>query len=353
MDQPPQYKVTNRATGSSFFVKPGETVLAAAHRQDVHLSYSCLNGTCASCHAQLLSGEVDYPFLPPRALSREERASGLALLCQAVPRSDLTLVAREPAALRDVVTRVLAVRADRIDRVAPDVMRIMLRLPRGERLQYLAGQYLDFLLPDGKRRAFSIANAPHTSDRLELHIRHVPGGGFTDFVFSELKNGALLRIEAPLGTFFLRDRSSRPMICVAGGTGFAPIKAIVEQFIANHESRDLWIYWGARTPPDLYLHDLPRAWEANHRNIRYIPVLSEPAQADGWTGRRGLVHRAVLEDHPDLAHFDVYMSGPPQLIDAGRHEFADHRLPENHLYYDSFEFAPDVLAKMYPKDDEA
>ena len=343
-DDNTKFKVVNRATGSTFYVDLGETVLDAARRQGVHLSYSCLNGTCASCHATVVAGDWHYPYLPPAALTDEEQQRGEALLCQAVPLSDLTVVAREPAALRDVITRVVPVRVASAELLAADVLQLMLRLPQGDRLEYLAGQYLDFLLPDGRRRAFSIANAPHRSDQLELHVRQVPGGGFTDFLFGEVKVGTLLRIEAPLGTFFLRDRSDRQMICVAGGTGFAPIKAIIEHSLAEGEQRPIHFYWGARTAADLYLRAMAERWAADHEHVHFIPVLSEAG--DDWDGRRGLVHRAVLQDFPDLSPYDVYMSGPPPLIDAGRHDFAAHHLPENHLYYDSFEFAPDVRAKM-------
>ncbi len=337
------FLVTNRATGTVFQVQPGEAVLAAAQRQGVHLSYSCLNGTCAACKAQVVEGDWHYPLLPPLALEDGEAETGLALLCQAVPRTDLTIVAREPAALKDFVTRVVPTRVTGIEFPNPEVALLWLRLPKGVRLPYLAGQYLDVLLTNGKRRAFSIAAAPNDSGLLELHVRRVAGGGFTERVFSGLKVGNLLRIEAPLGTFFVRERSRRPIICVAGGTGFAPIKAIIEQLLADDDRRPLHLYWGARNRNDLYLESLAADWAASHEHIRFTPVLSDSDDPD-WRGRTGLVHEAVIRDHDDLWPFDVYMSGPPALIDAGRHAFAEHGLPERHLYYDSFEFAPDVRA---------
>ncbi len=338
------FLVTNRATGTVFQVQPGEAVLAAAHRQGIHLAYSCLNGTCAACKAQVIEGEWGYPLLPAEALEPGEAEAGLALLCQAVPRSDLTIVAREPAALKDIVTRVLPTRVAEISFPNPEVALVRLRLPKGMRLPYLAGQYLDVMLADGKRRAFSIAGAPApSSGTLELHVRRVPGGGFTERVFTTLKVGDLLRIEAPLGTFFVRERSLRSIICVAGGTGFAPIKAIVEQLLADEDFRPLQLYWGARNRSDLYLDELARGWAERFEHIRYTPVLSDNDDPR-WSGRTGLVHEAVIHDHDDLWPFDVYMSGPPVLIDVGRHAFAEHGLPERHLYYDSFEFAPDVRA---------
>lgn len=341
-----KFTVTNRATGSVFDVAPGETVLAGAWRAGVHLSYSCLNGTCAICHAQVVDGDWHYPYLPPSSLDAAQRERGEALLCQAVPRSDLTIIARETAALKDIVTRRLRVTVSRTDRLASDVLRLRLALPAGVTVDYLAGQYLDCLLPGGKRRAFSIAAAPRPGEDLELHVRQVPGGGFTDFLFREATIGTALDVELPLGTFFLRERSLRPVLCVAGGTGFAPIKAIIEQFLANGDGRPLTLYWGAKTRPELYLDALARRWAADHPQLRYVPVLSEATSGEPWSGRRGWVHEAVLADHPELRSFDLYMSGPPPLIEAGRREFLAAGLPEAHLFYDSFEFAPDVRALM-------
>ncbi len=342
------YKVTNRATGTAFDVASDETVLAAAHRQSLNLPYSCQNGTCGSCKAQLIDGDIEYPNLPPNALSEQEREQGMALLCQAVPRSDITIVVREVEALKDIQPRKLPARVKSLDFLADDVARLHLGLPKGMSVPHLAGQYLDIILSDGKHRSFSIANAPSTSNLLELHIRNVAGGGFTDHVFNGLAEGDLLRVEVPLGTFFLRDKSARPMICVAGGTGFAPIKAIIEQTIINQDVRPLRFYWGARGEPDLYLGDLVQQWADQFEHLDFIPVLSEPSPQ--WAGRTGMVHEAVLADHADLSIFDVYMSGPPPLIEAARRDFAAHGLPVHHLYYDSFEFAPDVVAKMMHQD---
>jgi CDP-4-dehydro-6-deoxyglucose reductase len=343
------FRVTNRATGSSFSVDPDETVLAAARRQGVELPWSCLNGTCTACKAGVIDGEVDYPRLPPQGLDEGEKEKGLALLCQAVPRSDLTIVARELQALKEIRTRQVRVEVADIAFPAENVALLHLQLPRGT-LDYLAGQHLEVLLPDGRRRAFSIANAPNRERQLELHVRHVPGGGFTDLVFASLKPGDELEIEVPLGAFYLRDKSPRPMICVAGGTGFSPIKAIIEETLLEGSVRPLYLYWGANGIKDLYQHALCKQWAEQHQHIHFIPVLSGKNVED-WQGRRGFVHQAVIADFPNLKPFDVYMSGPPMLIDAGRHEFVAHGLPEHHLYFDSFEFAPDILAKMHHIDD--
>ena len=338
------HTVTLQASGKRFAVAADESVLDGARRAGLALPYSCLAGVCGSCKATLISGDCHYPHNPPSALNAAEVARHQVLLCQAVPRSDLVVAAREVASVASMPRRTLALKLIARDLLAPDVMRLRLLPPRAEPLTYLAGQYLDVLLPGGKRRAFSIANAPHLGPEIELHVRHVAGGDFTHRVFSDLAPGAVLRVEAPLGTFVAREDSERPMILVAGGTGFAPIKALVEHFLHLGSRRAVHLYWGARAPHELYLRQLPEHWAATTPTLHFIAVVSDPEAA--ISERSGLVHEAVLEDHPDLSPFDVYMSGPPALIDAGRRSFVQAGLPEERLYYDSFDYAPDVLAQI-------
>jgi CDP-4-dehydro-6-deoxyglucose reductase, E3 len=335
--------VTLQASGKRFDVAADETVLDAARRAGLALPYSCLSGVCGSCKATLIAGDYHYPRNPPSALNAAEVARHQVLLCQAVPRSDLVIAAREVASVADMPRRVLALKLTGKTLLAPDVMRLVLQPARGEALNRLPGQYLDVLLGQGKRRAFSIANAPHTGTPIELHVRHVAGGDFTQRVFSDLALGATLRVEGPLGTFVPREDSERPMIFVAGGTGFAPIKALIEHFLHLGTRRAIHLYWGARTPAELYLCELPRHWSASGL-LTFMPVISDAEIAT--LERTGFVHEAVLEDHADLSAFDVYMSGPPALIDAGRRSFVNAGLAEDRLYYDSFDYAPDVLAQI-------
>ena len=340
------HSVTLQASGKRFPVAVGETVLDAARRAGLALPYSCLSGVCGSCKATLVSGDCHYPLNPPSALNPAEVARHQVLLCQAVPLGDIVIAAREVASVADIPRRVLPLKLIERQLLAPDVMRLTLMPPHGRAFAYLAGQYLDVLLPAGKRRAFSIANAPHTGPQVELHIRHVAGGDFTHRVFTELKSGDILRVEGPLGTFVPREHSERPMLFVAGGTGFAPVKALIEHFIHLGTLRPMALYWGARAPDDLYLRGLPENWAATCPALRFHAVISD-AERIGASGlRSGFVHEAVLEDHADLSGFDVYMSGPPALIDAGRRAFVDAGLPEDRLYYDSFDYAPDVLAQI-------
>ncbi|NND43971.1 MAG: CDP-6-deoxy-delta-3,4-glucoseen reductase [Xanthomonadales bacterium] len=340
-----EFQVTISGSQTRFTVREGESVLSAALRQGVMLPYSCKNGTCGSCRGNIEHGEVHYPFHPPLALERADIAAGDALLCQAEPLEDLVVKVREIEAVRDIPVRMLPARVTEKTPLAPNVMRLKLRLPRAQRLQFLAGQYLDILLPGGKRRAFSIASAPELEDELELHIRHVDGGDFTGFVFDDLAERDILRIEGPLGTFFVRnDEPEKPMILMGGGTGFAPLKAMVEDLLEHGDRREIHLFWGARTEAELYLLDLPRQWAADHAHIHFASAVSD---ADGGEQHfHGFVHEAVLDSHPDLSDFDLYMSGPPAMIDAAKPVFLRHGLIQDRLFYDSFEYGLDVPVRI-------
>ena len=340
------HTVTIQPSGHRIVVETGESVLEAGLREGFALPYGCRNGACGSCAGKLLAGRVHYPDGKPAAISEDEIAQGKALLCQARPDSDLEVEIREVGAAKDIQVKVLPCRVAAMDKLSHDVMRLKLKLPATERLQFLAGQYIDIILRDGRRRGFSLATAPHEDDFLELHIRHVPGGRFTDYVFTDMKEKAILRFEGPLGSFFLREESDRPIILMGGGTGFAPLRGMTEHAIAAGLQRPIEIYWGVRAKRDLYLHDLAEAWAREHENIRYVPVLSEPAEEDEWSGRTGFVHQAVTEDHPDLSGHEVYMSGPPAMIEAARTAFASCGLPDEFLFYDSFEYASDTLQAL-------
>lgn len=339
------FTVTLKASGRQFSVVGAETVLEAAQRAGVALPYSCRAGVCGSCKATLLEGRCDYPRNPPLALNADERAQHAVLLCQAVPRSDLLLEAREVTSVEDIARRQLVMVVTQKWPLAPDVTGLRLLPAPGERrLNRMPGQYIDVLLDEDKRRPFSIANGPQADGMIEMHVRHVIGGGFTSWVNSSLMVGDHLRIEGPLGTFVPREDSERPMIFMAGGTGFAPVKAIVEHFIALGTRRPIQLYWGARVAGDLYLRELAAQWARDLPNLAFHAVLSDALPAAG--ARKGLVHEMVLADHPDLSGHDVYMSGPPAMVDVAHPLFLAAGLPEERLYYDSFEYAPDVLAQI-------
>ena len=337
------YKVTINPKGHTISVDGKETVLEAALRSGHVLPYSCRGGTCGSCLGAVISGEISYENGRPPALSEQEQAQGKALFCQARPLSDLVIEAREIDAASDVQIRILPCRAMKLEKLASDVMRVSLKLPANERLQFLAGQYIDFLLRDGRRRSFSLANPPHDDEFLELHIRLVPGGEFTGFVFNAMKEKAILRFQGPLGTFFLREDSQKPIIMMAGGTGFAPLKGVLEHVFHKGLQRPIHLYWGARARQDLYLNSLPESWAEQYEFFHYTPVLSEAKPEDRWAGRSGFVHAAVAEDYPDLSAYEVYMSGPPPMIQTAKTAFFAQGLEPESLFYDSFDFAPDQV----------
>ncbi len=333
----PGHQVRLEPSGHAFDVAEGETLLEAALRQGIGLPYGCRNGACGACKGILRAGELAYGEYQERALHDAEKAAGKALTCCTRPLTDVVFEVRELAGARDIAIRTMPCRVDRVERPAEDVAILYLKLPAGERLQFLAGQYIDILLKEGKRRSFSLANAPHDDAFLQLHVRKSPGGAFSNYVFEQMKERAILRFEGPLGTFYLREDSDKPMIFVAGGTGFAPIKALVEHCFHEGVERPMVLYWGARSLRDLYMPALPSRWQQEHPNFTFIPVLSDPVPEDGWSGRTGLVHEAVLEDFRDLSGYQVYACGAPGMTDLARETFVEDRaLPEDEFYCDAF-----------------
>jgi CDP-4-dehydro-6-deoxyglucose reductase len=326
------HQVTLQSSGRAFTVNDGETVLDAALREGVIIAYGCRNGACGTCKGRLVSGELDYGVYQEHALPAAERDACLALFCQARPLTDLVIECREIAGVKDVQIKTLPCRVQRLERVAPDVMRIMVKLPTNERLQFLAGQYIDILLKDGARRSLSMANPPHDDALVELHLRNY-GGPFSERVFGSMKERDILRFEGPFGTFFLREAGARPIVFVAGGTGFAPVKAMIEHALYTGLERPMTLYWGSRARAGLYLH-----------GVRYVPVLSEALPSDHWTGRAGVVHRAVMEDLPDLSEYQVYACGAPAMVEATHRDFTTQcGLPEEEFFSDSF--TPSVQEK--------
>jgi CDP-4-dehydro-6-deoxyglucose reductase len=339
------FSVRIEPSAHAFVVPEGSTVLQAALDAGFVLPYGCRDGACGSCKGKIVEGRVDYGKYQVNALSEQDKRVGYALFCCARPLSNLTIECREIAALKDVLVKQMPCRVQSIDRPAPDVAVLTLKLPANDRLQFLAGQYLDFILKDGRHRSFSIATPPHEVDakgELQLHLRHTPGGEFTDYVFTSMQEREILRFEAPLGTFFLREDNPKPILFVASGTGFAPIKAMLEHIF--HRNRDkrrrLYLYWGARAKRDLYLDELPRKWAAEDAGFIYVPVLSEPGSEDAWTGRTGLVHQAVLDDFTDLSPFQVYACGNPLMVEAAQRDFTSlRRLREDDFFADAFTLA--------------
>jgi len=334
------FRVNIQPADRDFEVQPGETVLAAAIRQGIGLPYGCRDGACGSCKSRLVSGRVVHGDHQAKALSAEEEQSGLVLTCCATPQSDCVIEARSVPGAGEFPILKMPTRVLSMSRPAPDVALLRLQLPANQSFRFHAGQYIEFILRDGVRRSYSMANAPENLGQppaIELHLRHMPGGKFTDHVFGAMKDKDILRMEGPFGSFFLREDSDKPIVLLASGTGFAPIKAIIEHLQALGSARPAVLYWGCRTRADLYLNEWAEQAARDAPWLRYFPVLSEPTEADAWAGRRGLVHQAVMADWPDLSGHQVYACGAPLMVEAAQHDFVDRcGLPADEFYADAF-----------------
>ena len=331
------FQITVQPSGRSFTANPEEAILPAAIRQGIGLPYGCKDGACGSCKSKKLEGTVVHGTHQTKALSAEEEAAGYILTCCAVSQTDVVLESRQVTdesafPIKKMPSRVMA-----LEKKSHDVMLVKLQLPANDTFRYHAGQYVEFILRDGARRSYSMANAPHNGPGVELHIRHMPGGKFTDHVFGAMKEKEILRVEGPFGSFYLRDDSAKPMVLLASGTGFAPIKAVIEHMQFKGITRPATLYWGGRRPRDLYLDDWVQAQLAVMPHLKYVPVISNALPEDGWTGRTGFVHKAVLEDFPDLSGHQVYACGAPIVVDSARADYtALGGLPPDEFYADSF-----------------
>lgn len=340
------YNITIQPSGHQFVAEEDEPILDAALRQGIAFPYGCRGGVCGSCLGDVKSGTLYYPDDLPMGLAEEDAEEGKALFCQAVASSDLVIHVSEIKRDAEIEIKTLPARVEGLRKLSHDVMEMTIKLPETERLQFLAGQYVDFLLKDGRKRSFSLANAPFNDEYLEFHIRHVSGGFFTDQIFNEMKEKALVRIEGPHGSFHLRTDSERPILLIGGGTGFAPLKGMIEQIIEEGINRPVHLYWGVRAKQDLYHDALAKGWAFKYKHISYTPVLSEPKAEDSWDGATGFVHEKIIADFADLSGYDVYMSGPPPMINAAKDAFSKKGLPAEQLYSDSFDYSADALKAM-------
>lgn len=335
------FQVTLKPSGHQFNADEDSSLLHSALAAELIVPYGCKDGACGSCKAKLLSGEVDHGRSPETTLPPAERAAGQILMCCAQPRSDLAIECRDVRSAQDIPLRKLPTRVISMAKLAHDVMQLNLKLPPTENFRFHAGQYIDFLLADGKRRSFSMANPPHAADMIELHIRYVSGGFFTEHVFARMKERDILRIEGPYGSFFLRE-GDKPIVMLAGGTGFAPLKCMIEDMAHRGMQRPVVLYWGSRDRSGLYLHELAEKWARELPWFRYVPVISDVMPA-GWNGRGGLVHEVVMEDLPDLSGHEVYACGSPAMIEAARTDFTTRcDLAPESFFSDAFTFAYDT-----------
>lgn len=343
------FQITIQPSQHQFAADADKSVLDAALAAGIVLPYSCRSGACSTCKAKVLSGSVEAGPSPAQILSADEIEAGFTLLCQARATSDLVIESRELRLASDIQIRKIPSRVTAMARPTADVALLTLQLPATETFRFHAGQYVELILKDGKRRSYSMANAPHEASALELHIRHLNGGLFTDHVFgagaTAMKEREILRLEGPFGSFFLREDSQLPIVMLASGTGFAPIKSIIEHMVHEAINRPITLYWGGRRPSDLYMNDLVEHWARTIPGFKYVPVISDALPEDGWEGRTGFVHRAVMQDFPDLSGYQVYACGAPIVVDSARREFvATCNLSEDAFFADSFTSEADIAA---------
>ena len=342
------FQIVVQPSGRSFTVEGDETLLSAGIRQGLNMPYGCKDGACGSCKCKKISGEVQLGTYQTKALSDEERAQGLVLTCCATALSDVVLESKQVTSADAFPMKKMPVRIASMEKVSSDVMRIFLQLPATEVMQYHAGQYVEFLLRDGSRRAYSMANAPHTlaadAPKVELHIRHMPGGKFTDHVFGAMKEKDIQRVEGPQGSFYLREDNDAPIVLLASGTGFAPIKALMEHMQHKGITRPTRLYWGGRRPADLYMNDWVLAQLPLMPHLQYIPVVSNALPEDAWAGRTGFVHAAVLQDTPSLTAYQVYACGAPIVVDSAKRDYLASGLVEDNFFADSFTSEADKAA---------
>ncbi|NVO04831.1 MAG: CDP-6-deoxy-delta-3,4-glucoseen reductase [Rhodoferax sp.] len=331
------FSVTVQPSGRTFTVEQGEAILPAGIRQGIGLPYGCKDGACGSCKCKMLSGSVVHGTHQEKALTQDEAAAGMILTCCAVPQTDLLLESRQVSAAGALPIKKMPTRVSSLEKKSADVMVIKLQLPANDTFEYHAGQYIEFLLRDGARRSYSMANAPAEGAQMELHIRHMPGGKFTDLVFGSMKEKDILRIEGPFGSFYLREEATEPMVMLASGTGFAPVKALLERMRQLGSTRNTTLYWGGRRPSDLYMDAWVRDFAQTNPWLSYVPVVSDALPEDGWSGRTGFVHQAVLEDLPDLSAYQVYACGAPIVVDSAKRDFCFLAgLSEDNFFADAF-----------------
>ena len=346
------FTIQLQPAGRSFEVQRDEPILSAAIRQGIGLPYGCRDGACGSCRSRLLAGRVIHGAHQQRALSVADEDAGWILPCCAAAQTDCVIEARSVPGAGEFPVLKMPARVLSLQRAAPDVMIVKLQLPANQNLQYRAGQFIEIILRDGARRSYSMANAAHrlgSPPALELHLRHLPGGRFTDHVFGAMNEKEILRIEGPLGSFFLREDSAKPVVLLAAGTGFAPVKALIEHMQLQPIARPALLYWGGRRPRDLYLNAWCEEAVAQMPNLRYVPVVSDALPEDAWAGRSGFVHRAVMQDLPDLSGHQVYACGAPVMVDAARRDFVQHcGLPDDEFYADAFTSEADKHAEDKP-----
>jgi CDP-4-dehydro-6-deoxyglucose reductase, E3 len=346
MDELKQFQITIEKSGRTFKCNTNSVLLQAGLDSGIALPYSCRSGVCSACRGQIRQGEVDFGLVNPRYLSEEDKAHGYVLMCSARPLSDLVVDVNEIDSFSVLPSAQMPARVLKLEKLSEDVVAITLGLPANEPVNYKPGQYLSIVLDEKIERSYSIANAPTTAGmrQLELHVRLIPGGVFSERLTSRLKVREMLKVKLPLGTFYLRESLNKPIVMVASGTGFAPIKAMIEYSLNKIDldasltrQTPIYLYWGGRKKSDLYLYELCAEWAKKYEHISFFPVISEATPNCQWTGRTGFVHQEVMKDFPTMNDIVVYACGAPVMVEAAKRDFLKHcGLGEDAFFADSF-----------------
>lgn len=320
-----------------FFVEGRETLLEAAIRAGVSLPYGCSNGNCGLCKAKIISGEVkriahqDYVF--PEA----QRFGQYALMCSNAAVTDLVLEMQVAGNVGDIAEQHFQVKVRKLEKINSQLLILHVRLPRGERMRFLAGQYATLRIPNVGKHDYSIASCPCDDKHLEFHIRHVADEAVSEYIFNALKLRSTIGITGPKGHFVLQEDSLRPMIMVAFDTGFAAIKSLLEHATAQEYEREIHLYWIACQTSGQYLSNLCRAWQDALDEFHYTPVnISNPFEGNmgDHAESTDIAKQALLrivEDIPDLSGFDLYISAPQPLLKLARDLFQEHKLDLDRL----------------------
>lgn len=316
-------------------VPEGGTVLDAALRAGAPFPHGCRSGRCGSCKSELLSGEVEMLQHSPFALTEAERASGQILACRAVPKTDVTVAWLDDEFIEKPAIRQKAQVIAR-DRMTHDILRLRLALEAPEKFRFAAGQYLNLTMADAPMRSYSMANRPDEAI-VELHIRQVPEGRTSTAIHRDLAVGDQVEIEGPCGSAYLRDAHDGPIIALAGGSGLAPIKSIVETALHAGMAQPVWLYFGVRKEEDLYLVDHFEGLARQFANLTFVPVLS---QAEATPHRTGFVTDALAFDHHSLTGARAYVAGPPGMVDAAHAVLAERGVTAANIHADVF-FTPE------------
>ncbi len=326
------FRASIRQHEAAVSVETGQTILEAALEAGVPYPHGCRSGNCGACKSRLETGEVELSPYSEYALSAAERGEGLILACRAVPWSDVSLAWLDVDETAIHPLRCLTCRVVALDDATHDIKRLNLAVETGGPFSFSPGQYAALTFAGQSARDYSMANRPD-EPVLEFHIRRTAGGTASNYVAERLRIGDTVKVEGPFGASFLREKHTGPILAIAGGSGLAPIKSIVESALAAGKTQPIALYLGVRAERDLYLEAHFRMLAQRHGNLRFVPVLSEAGET---TRRQGFVHEVAIADHPDLDGTKAYLAGPPVMVEAATRLLLVRGVRREDIHADAF-----------------